>query len=57
MDPIVAEIHAIREALAKQYNDDLAAYSAAAEARCVNLGLKFVEAPRSAGRSKAASVN
>lgn len=40
-DPVVAEIHAIRERLADQYHNDLLAYSKAAEARCRVLGLKM----------------
>lgn len=42
-DPVVAEIHAVRERLAEQYHDDLAAYSAAAEAHCRELGLNMAE--------------
>jgi hypothetical protein len=45
-DPIVAEIHAIRERLAKQYHNDLVAYSQAAEAHCRALGFRMVESPR-----------
>jgi len=37
-DPIVEEIHAIRECLAKQYDNDLAAYSQAADTHCRALG-------------------
>lgn len=40
-DPVVAEIHAIRERLAEQYHNDLLAYSTAAEARCRALGLNM----------------
>jgi hypothetical protein len=32
-DPIVAELHAIREVLSAQFNGDLAAYAKAVEAR------------------------
>lgn len=42
-DPVVAEIHAIRERLAEQYQNDLIAYSQAAEAQCRALGLRIVE--------------
>ena len=42
-DPIVAEIHALRERLAIQYKNDLSAYSLAAETRSRALGFKFVE--------------
>lgn len=45
-DPIVAEIHATREQLAKQYQNDLRAYSKAAEAHCRLLGLTMAESPR-----------
>lgn len=40
-DPVVAEIHAVRERLEEQYHGDLAAYSAAAEAHCRKLGLNM----------------
>ena len=33
-DPVVAEIHALRAELAREYADDLVAYSRAAVARC-----------------------
>ena len=46
-DPIVAEIHAVRERLASQYQNDLSAYSLAAETHCRALGFKFAEGPRS----------
>mgnify|MGYP001166952008 FL=1 len=42
-DPVVAEIHAIRERLAEQYHHDLLAYSEAAEAHCRALGLNMAE--------------
>jgi hypothetical protein len=45
-DPVVAEIHATRDHLAKHYHDDLSAYSAAAEARCRALGLVMAEDQR-----------
>lgn len=45
-DPIVADIHAIREHLAEQYHNDLAAYSRAAEAHCRALGFRMIESPR-----------
>lgn len=44
-DPVVAEIHAVRERLADQYHNDLLAYSNAAEARCRALGLMMQEDP------------
>lgn len=40
-DPVVAEIHQIREELLRQYEGNLAAYSEAAVAHCKQLGLKF----------------
>lgn len=46
-DPSVAEIHAIRERLASQFQNDLLAYSLAAEAHCRALGFKFAEEQRS----------
>nr|VFK37927.1 MAG: hypothetical protein BECKSD772F_GA0070984_10197 [Candidatus Kentron sp. SD]VFK42565.1 MAG: hypothetical protein BECKSD772E_GA0070983_10188 [Candidatus Kentron sp. SD]VFK77851.1 MAG: hypothetical protein BECKSD772D_GA0070982_10037 [Candidatus Kentron sp. SD] len=45
-DPIVEEIHATRERLAKRYNNDLAAYSRAAESHCRALGFDIMEEPR-----------
>jgi len=45
-DPIVAEIHATRERLAEHYQNDLMAYSQAAEAQCRALGLKMMEGQR-----------
>jgi hypothetical protein len=41
-DPIVAEIHATRERLASKFQNDLVAYSKAAEEHCQVLGFKFV---------------
>jgi hypothetical protein len=43
---IVEEIHATREQLAKQYQNDLLAYSQAAESHCRALGFQIVESPR-----------
>ena len=45
-DPIVTEIHAIREHLAEQYQNDLVAYSHATEEHCRTLGFHAVESPR-----------
>ena len=45
-DSIVAEIHATRERLAEQYQNDLLAYSQAAESHCRALGFQIVESPR-----------
>jgi hypothetical protein len=45
-DPIVAEIHAIREQLAEQYQNDLVAYSKTAEEHCRALGLTMTQSPR-----------
>lgn len=42
-DPIVAELHAIREQLADQYHNDLLAYSQAAELHCRALGFPAME--------------
>ncbi len=38
-DTVVAELHAVRASLAVQFHNDLHAYTKAAEARCVALGL------------------
>lgn len=38
-DPVVAEIHAIRAALALEFDNDLTAYSRAAVALCQRLNL------------------
>ena len=40
-DPVVAEIHAIRAELAKEYGDDLVAYSNAAVAHCQQLNFQL----------------
>ncbi|MDP2751812.1 MAG: hypothetical protein Q8O31_04300 [Rhodocyclaceae bacterium] len=42
-DPIVAEIHATRDRLANQYQNDLVAYSKAAETHCRMLGFNVIE--------------
>ncbi len=44
-DPIVAELHTIREQLAERFHTDLAAYSRAAEAHCRELGFQIVQSP------------
>lgn len=56
-DPIVAEIHAIRERLADEFQNDLLAYSLAAEAHCRTLGFKFVEQHRSEEDSTKAAIS
>lgn len=40
-DPIVQELHAIREKLAEKFQGDLHAYSEAARARALALGFRF----------------
>ncbi len=45
-DSIIIEIHTIREVLAKQYQNDLIAYSHATQEHCRNLGFHTVESPR-----------
>lgn len=45
-DTIVAEIHATRQHLANEYNNDLQAYTVAAQARCRALGLTMVQDQR-----------
>ena len=42
-DPVVEEIHAIREQLAKQYDNDLAAYSRAADEHRRALGFPIAD--------------
>ena len=54
-DPIVAEIHAIRQKLHDQYNGDLHAYSLAATANALALGFKFAKS--TASLSAAAAGN
>lgn len=56
-DPIVAEIHAIRERLASQFQNDLLAYSLAAEAHCRALGFKFAEEHRSEKNQVKAAIS
>ena len=56
-DPIVAEIHATRERLASQFQNDLAAYSLAAEAHCRALGFKFAEGRRSVKNQEQANIS
>ena len=51
-DSIVAEIHAIREQLAEQYQNDLVAYSKAAEEHCRALGLTMTQSPRAHRREE-----
>ncbi len=41
-DPIVAELHAIRDQLAERFQNDLTAYSEAASAHCLALGFRPV---------------
>ena len=52
-DPVVAEIHAVRERLAKEYQNDLTAYSKAATKRCKDLGLIAAEPKRTNRRAAA----
>ena len=51
-DPIVAEIHATREHLAEQYQNDLVAYSKAAEEHCRALELTMTQSPRTHRRKE-----
>jgi hypothetical protein len=44
-DPIVAELHAIREQIAERFQNDLIAYSEAATAHCRALGFPIVASP------------
>ena len=45
-DPIVSEIHAIRQQLSDKYHGDLHAYSLAATANALALGFKFYTPPK-----------
>jgi hypothetical protein len=45
-DPIVSEIHAIRQQLSDKYHGDLHAYSQAATANALALGFKFYTPPK-----------
>ncbi len=56
-DPIVAEIHALRVRLASQFQNDLAAYSLAAEAHCRALGFTFAEGRRSENSQGQATIS
>ena len=51
-DPIVAEIHTTREHLAEQYQNDLVAYSKAAEEHCRALGLTMTQSLRAHRREE-----
>ena len=55
VDPIVAELHAIRQQLHDEYNGDLNAYSLAATANALALGFKFAKSK--AAVSAAAAEN
>lgn len=52
-DPIISELHAIRERLAERFHGDLAAYSETADAHCRALGFHIVQAPTDKDRSRA----
>lgn len=56
-DPIVAEIHAIREQLMEQYHGDLVKLSQAAEAHSRALGFKIIESPRLQSLRSGVDVN
>lgn len=43
---IILEIHALRQLLAEEYQNDLYAYSQAAVSHCLSLGFEFTESPR-----------
>jgi hypothetical protein len=44
-DPIVAELHTIREQLAARFHNDRAAYSRAADTHCRELGFNILQSP------------
>lgn len=44
-DPIIAEIHSVRQQLNDKYHGDLHAYSEAATANALALGFKFYTPP------------
>jgi hypothetical protein len=44
-DPIVQELHALRERLVEQYNGDMHAYSQACERKVQSLGIVFKRLP------------
>jgi hypothetical protein len=44
-DPIVTELHAVRERLAERFRNDLAAYSESADAHCRALGFQVAQSP------------
>lgn len=44
-DPIVQELHALREKLVEQYNGDMHAYAQACERKVQSLGIVFKRLP------------
>ncbi len=56
-DPIVAEIHAIRQKLHDEYNGDLHAYSLAATANALALGFKFAKSKASISAAAAGNTD
>ena len=56
-DLIVEEIHATRERLASQFKNDLAAYSAAAEAHCRALGFQIIDDPKHRANAENTAVH
>jgi len=52
-DPIITELHAIRERLAERFHNDLAAYSETADAHCRALGFHIVHSPTDKERGAA----
>ncbi len=55
-DPIVDELHAIREHFAERLQNDLTAYSEAAIAHCRALGFSAVASPKNKGTTTPYSV-
>jgi hypothetical protein len=46
-DPIVQDLHALREQLVEQYNGDIHAYAQACERKVQSLGIVFKRLPAS----------
>jgi hypothetical protein len=49
-DPIVQELHTLREQLVEQYNGDMHAYAQACERKVQSLGIVFKRLPKRQSR-------